>query len=460
MKQLRFVSVHEMSSLVPNTRYSDSSAATPVLKLICPNLVRIDADLQIRPELAASWDCEDDGRTYRFYLRKGLVFHNGAPLTAESVKSNFMWMFDQRNDSPSAYDFDLLEQINCINEHTIEFVFKKPFPAFLYHLGGRSHIAADSMAQPVGAGPYKLKEWVHGRYLRLKKFDAYWDADNVINDEVLISWAPTAEERSQIIENQSFDIMEAVPAAAVPLTEQGLLNVLTSPSTFRYTMAFNCQQAPFNHVKLRSLVAKLIDVDALASQFIPNYQSEQSLQQSQEQKDSSQAETIKEIKALLAQLGYDDGVTVQTVCTAVSPLPAIAKEVAQTLALCGIQLDIRHYEDPPWWPHIYIDGNWQVAFQTMGTRAHPDALYRREFATQGPFNATGYSNEKVDQLLIEAQSTPNAETLYEQVKQQLAIDAPVIDLCETQTVAGIRPGVQHFSAHPLGYWDIERVKVE
>src|SRR5690554_130078 len=100
MKRLRMVSLHEMTSLDPNTRFSDSSAATPVLKLLCPNLVRLDASMQIQPDVAQSWTCSDDGRRYRFQLRPNLRFHNGARLDARIVAWNFKRIFAPTNHSP------------------------------------------------------------------------------------------------------------------------------------------------------------------------------------------------------------------------------------------------------------------------------------------------------------------------------------------------------------------------
>lgn len=96
MKRIRFVSVHEMLSLDPNSRRADSSSATPLLKLVCPNLVRLDHDLQIKPGLAASWSLSKDHRVFRFGLRPRLRFHSGRPVTAERIVWNYERLFDSR----------------------------------------------------------------------------------------------------------------------------------------------------------------------------------------------------------------------------------------------------------------------------------------------------------------------------------------------------------------------------
>ena len=56
------------------------------------NLIRRDprdSGKTIIPDLAHSWEIAKDGKTYTFFLRKGVQFHDGAELTAEDVKATF-----------------------------------------------------------------------------------------------------------------------------------------------------------------------------------------------------------------------------------------------------------------------------------------------------------------------------------------------------------------------------------
>lgn len=459
MKTLRMVSLHEMTSLDPNTRLSDSSAATPVLKLLCPNLVRLDATMRIQPDVAESWTCSDDGLRYRFELRPGVRFHNGARLDARAVVWNFERIFAQTNHSPLAVDLNLVQAVDAIREDIVEVTLERPFPAFLYHLAGRCHLVADTAMQPAGAGPYRLTEWRRGSHLKLTRFQDYWDQTSSQADEIIVTWAPDADTRVRLIENGAFDVMESVPAKfAGDLQARGLVDISTSPSSSRFTLAFNCAEPPFNDVRLRHAVAAAIDCNKLVSKFMSS-----SGATAVTEATMGQADALALIKKLLIELGYPDGIDVRSVTTAVSPLPQIAAEVKAMLVPSGIRLDLRDYDDPPWWPHIYIDGRWQLAFQTMGTRSHPDALYRREFGTGGRFNATGYSNAKLDRVLEAAQCATNDDEMkahYATVDDIIREDMPVKVLCETKTVVGARPSVENFQAHPLGYWNLQDVVVK
>src|SRR5436190_23739426 len=60
-----------------------------VLKPLWENLLSRDAKGNLIPMLAERWEMLDGGRTWKFHLRKGVKFHNGAELTAEDVRYTF-----------------------------------------------------------------------------------------------------------------------------------------------------------------------------------------------------------------------------------------------------------------------------------------------------------------------------------------------------------------------------------
>ena len=55
---------------------------------IYEGLTVIDKDLRIGPSLAESWSVSADGKTYTFRIRRGVTFHNGAPMDANDVAAS------------------------------------------------------------------------------------------------------------------------------------------------------------------------------------------------------------------------------------------------------------------------------------------------------------------------------------------------------------------------------------
>jgi len=468
MKTIRFLSVHEMLSLNPNSRLADSSSATPLLKLVCPNLVRLDRDMTLQPDLASSFTVSEDSREFVFTLRSGLRFHNGRPITIESIASNFQRIFDSRVGSLLARDFASMESVEPIDSEKIKFRFSEPFPSFLFHLAGRCHIADDVWTQPVGAGPFQVTDWVRGSYLTMKRFDGYYNPNQPVADEIKVTWAPQATDRIQVIEDGAADVVEIVPGgAAKSLQERGLLVTEATASTRKLSICFNCAEPPFDDRRMRQAVAYAVDRDNLVATFLAGFGSKF---------DSAYADgspwyvnvepivkDLEKAQLLVNEAGYSSGVTIKTVTTNVAPVPKVAETVAKDLAQIGIKLDVRAFDDPLWWPLIYIDTHWEMAFQGMGPRSHPDFLFGREFVTGGAFNPTGFSNKRMDEIVLSArQSISKTEQAqyYREAQEILREELPTLPLYSMDILGGWRPGVVNYRPHPLQYWELADTALE
>ena len=95
------------------------------------NLIRHDprdSGKTIIPDLAHSWEISKDGKTYTFFLRKGVLFHDGAELTADDVKATFdrIVMPPQGVSIPRSILFKAVSEINARDKYTIEFKLAAP----------------------------------------------------------------------------------------------------------------------------------------------------------------------------------------------------------------------------------------------------------------------------------------------------------------------------------------------
>jgi ABC-type transport system substrate-binding protein len=100
------------------------------------NLIRRDprdSGQTIIPDLAHSWEISRDGKTYTFFLRKGVTFHDGATFTAEDVKATYariVWP-PPGVSIPRTPLFAMVREINVRDPYTIEFTLHEPRPASL-----------------------------------------------------------------------------------------------------------------------------------------------------------------------------------------------------------------------------------------------------------------------------------------------------------------------------------------
>ena len=97
------------------------------------NLIRrnpLDSGQTIIPDLAHSWEISPDGKTYTFFLRQGVTFHDGADFTAEDVKATYQRIIQSPKgfSSPRTPLFATVSEINVRDAHTIEFKLSEPRP--------------------------------------------------------------------------------------------------------------------------------------------------------------------------------------------------------------------------------------------------------------------------------------------------------------------------------------------
>lgn len=147
--------------------------------LLFDGLTDHDGDNQIIPRLAKSWEYDEENLTYTFHLEEGVKWHDGEPFTAEDVKFTFEAIMDPANESENAPDYEDIESIEVIDEHTVAFHLSNVNTAFLEYmtkpvmpkhlLEGEDWQTSDFFRAPVGTGPYKFVSWEQDRLLQWKR---------------------------------------------------------------------------------------------------------------------------------------------------------------------------------------------------------------------------------------------------------------------------------------------------
>lgn len=175
----------ELNTLDPH--FFASFPTNSSMEYFFDKLVDYDERLRIKPMLATSWKLTDN-LTWEFKLRKGVVFHDGSPFTAEDVIFTIDRVPNVPNSPNSFAQFTRgIESVRRIDDSTIEVKTKSPNPQLLSDLAnvfivsakaGKGATTADfnSGKAVVGTGPYKLVEWANGERLVAGRNDRYWGA--------------------------------------------------------------------------------------------------------------------------------------------------------------------------------------------------------------------------------------------------------------------------------------------
>jgi peptide/nickel transport system substrate-binding protein len=330
-----------------------------VLNNVYDHLTFRARDGSVEPMIATSWETAPDGMSCTIHLREDVIFHDGTKMTAEDVRYSIMRMFDPAYTSEARGDFESLTDMVVIDDYTIRADFNRPDPLFMMNAASRSAIVPKAFASSMsfeefgqtgmGSGPYKIVEWVKDDHLTLEANPDYWQGKPAI-DRVIFRPIPEASARTaallagevDIVVGLSIDQMETV-------ANSGNAEVKMADSLTRQRLIMNANLPPFDDVRVRKAVNLAINAQAIIDNILGgtakrmggfNIESEYGyLALDPYPYDPEQA------KALLAEAGYADGLTVDFPARADYQKSAeVVQAIAADLAAVGITANIQMQE--------------------------------------------------------------------------------------------------------------------
>ncbi len=462
-KTLVVTTLSDVSSLDPAIGYDTLS--WPTMSLFYRGLIGLDDSQTPRPELAESWTISEDGLTYTFVLREGIVFSNGRAITPEDVKYSFERLLNPATASPTAYMFAMIEGaqefidgsasevigIRIVDDRTVEFTLTRPEwtlmqrfalpPGFIIAKEGVEAAGDQFGRQPLGAGPFVFVEWQSGVRIVAEKNPNYWKAGlpKVDRVEVLIGVEPSVGILR--MENGEADIsLDFVPnsdyprIASDPVLAEQLIEITAFPNV-QYLIP-NTRTEPFDNVLVRRAVSMAIDRERLVQIYnnravpaagpIPPTVAGNN-------PDLSIPFDPEMAQQLLAEAGYPDGFSTEIVSTTDPTDVAIAQSIVENWNAIGVEttltsLDFSQWLDvafnrPEEMPVGYI--GWFLDYQD------PSNVYEPLVSCGGSFNPGGYCNEDLDAIFQADKVTPPGEdrwAAYAELEAMLVEESPNINL--------------------------------
>lgn len=255
---------------------------------IFSTLVRYKNDtLEVEPELLAEMPTASaDGKTYSFKLKDGITFTNGAKLTAKDVKYTFERMLLPATKAGNGWLLDLvvgaeamgdgkateLAGLKVTGDLTFEITLTDPYYPFLQSLAhpGLSIFPAEYAAskgdkfgrEPIGTGPFKLKEWKPNELLVIEKNSNYYEKGLPYLD--MVEYRIIADDATQWLEFQGGNVEEGAPPSAEDekmVREAKTYQVQDIVSLNTYYLALNHKFYP--NPKLREAISLAIDRKAI-----------------------------------------------------------------------------------------------------------------------------------------------------------------------------------------------------
>ncbi|BDQ27675.1 hypothetical protein ASB1_13510 [Helicobacter heilmannii] len=102
------------------------------LDFVFSGLIRFSPDMQIQPDLATSWEKSADGLNWVFHLRKGFLWHDGKPFSAQDVKFTLEQAQNPKLNAPARANFSEIKSVQVLDPYTLKITLKAPFPPLRY----------------------------------------------------------------------------------------------------------------------------------------------------------------------------------------------------------------------------------------------------------------------------------------------------------------------------------------
>jgi peptide/nickel transport system substrate-binding protein len=485
-------------------------------------LVQMDDNLKIQPSIASRWEISEDGKTYTFYLRNDVTFHDhelfpngkGRKVTAKDFVYSFNRIIDEKVASPGAWIFnnlDFIEEFNfepfvALNDTTLQIHLSQSFPPFLGILTMQycsvvahevvEYYRNDYGNNPIGTGPFKFKMWDEGNKMVFLKNENYFEKDDDGSslpyiDGVAITFLKDREVEFFKFLGDEFDFVNGregenrdnlfTPEGKLKpeykekydlqvssqlnteylgfLVDEDLDIVANSP--LKKKMVRQAINYAFNRKQMMTYLRKGIGTPANAG-FIPK-----GLPSFNDSIVKGYSYNPEKAKELLYAAGFPNGknlpeITLFTTATYVD----LCEFIQHQLIEVGIKTKVEILQ--PTTHRELISRSKLNFFRKSWMADYPDAenylalFYSKNFTPHGP-NYTHFKNFQFDKLYEMSQLETNDSAryhLYQEMDKIIIEEAPIVPLYYDQVVRLTNGNVKDLGINALNLLTLKKVKIE
>jgi oligopeptide transport system substrate-binding protein len=460
-------------------------------------LVRLDDNLEPAPDIAERWQVSDDGRTYTFYLRQDVSFHDGRQVKAEDFKYSWERACAPETGSLTAATYlgDIvgvrevlsgetreISGVSVVGDYTLEVTIDAPKSYFLSKLTYPTAFVVDRAdveaggawwRSPNGTGPFRLKQWEESKQLVLERNELYYRGAAQVNGVVFQLWGGVP---MNMYETGEIDVTDVYISYIEKVTDEAgpfYLDLMVVPELSFYYIGFNTTKPPFDDVNIRRAFSQAIDKDKLVSLVFKGMM---------QRADGILPPGMPGYNEALLGLDYDVEGAEELIAHSsygdVSQLPpitittmgwggVISQEleavVHQWRENLGVEVKVRQLEPERFLYHLKEEKDEMFYIGWIADYPHPQDFLDILFHSGADNNYGEYSNPEVDALLEEAgveQDSALSLELYQQAEQLLVEDAACLPLCFGQNYVLVKPYVEGYKLNPLGFAMLNEVSVK
>ncbi|HEV2767777.1 MAG TPA: ABC transporter substrate-binding protein [Acidimicrobiales bacterium] len=476
-----------------NPAITTSGAVHTASELMFNGLVALSPELEPVPELAESWDIEEDGALYRFQLRDDVTWHDGEPFTSADVKYSFEEVLLEFHARTKASVGSAIESIETPDDHTVEFRFTEPYAPLLQQLDvteapiipqhvyeGTDPQENPANLKPVGTGPFQFGSYDPGQEIVLDANEDYFKEGLPYLDQVVLRVIP--EEGNQVIalESGEVDWLFGVPGPDLSrLQDSGdfeFLETSVNPGGANciMTVSFNLERPIFQSVETRTALAHALDrkqfltrvefdqgrvaeapihsgipfghAEGLDMPTFDRAEAERLLEEAGWVRENGGTRTAKGVE------GVPDGTPLAFEFLSFPTFSQYGELVRAQLADVGAEVSLEALEPPVFADKVFKERDFDTNVISYCNGTDPEIGVRRMYISSNigpvPFsNAAAYENAEVDRLFDEAITTVELDDrseIYEQIQEIVVEELPYFWLVETVSTRAYTTDCQGF----------------
>ncbi|AHG21804.1 glutathione ABC transporter substrate-binding protein [Chania multitudinisentens RB-25] len=467
---------------------ANDTLSQAVAKSFYQGLFGFDKDMKLINVLADSYEVSQDGLTYTVKLHPGVKFHDGTDFNAEAVKINLDRASNPDNRLKRYNLFRMIDKTEVVAADTVKIVLKTPFSAFINNLAHPAAVIISPAAlkqygkeigfHPVGTGPYQFETWNQTDFVKVKKFDGYWQAGLPKLDS--ITWRPVVDNNTRAAMLQTGEATFAFPIPyeqASVLEKNDKLELVAAPSILQRYISLNVTQKPFDNLKVRQALNYAINKDALIKVAFSGYAvpAEGPVPPAIDFAARYQPWPYDPAKAreLLKEAGYPNGFTT-TLWSSHNHSTAqkVLQFAQQQLAQVGVKVTVTAMDAGQRAAQVESVGVKETGvrmFYTGWSASTGEAdwalspLFSTQAAPPKQFNTAFYSNPQVDQGLVDALATTDRskkQALYQGVQDRIWADAPWIFLVTERLLSAHNKQLSGFYVMPDASFSFEQADLK
>lgn len=430
-KVLNIGATLEPTSLDPS-RTSGAPIPFVLLYNVYETLIKVDANNQLQPLLAKSWDISPDRKTYTFHLADA-KFSSGRPVNADAVVTNIMRIKNRTGGVVEGLSSQMapVESATATDSKTVVVKLLEPSNNWLFNMSQTAGIIYDPAqfdhlkTEPAGSGPYIFQEWRKGETITLARNDNYWGSHAKVRGIVFRFYSDPNAMTTAMLSGQ-LDIISNLGTPEAISQFEGTQNykVLEGRTNGEVVLGFNNSREPLKKIQVRQAINHAIDRKALlnavwggkgdliGSMVTP-------LSPWYEDLANTYPYDPQKAKELLKEAGYESGLSLRLRVPPISYATGAGTYVVSQLKAVGINVTLEEIEWPLWLEQVHEKADYDLTIvahvepRDMDRFARPNYYFR-------------YNSPAYQQLISQAdKAAPEEETaLLKQAARMLATDAP------------------------------------